>query len=289
MEQSTQSEARPFNFRRDSLQLAGDVWGPESTAGGDAPVVLLHGGGQTRHSWDRTARRLAADGRTAVIVDARGHGDSDWDPDGDYSLTAFAADLTVLLELLPAPAIVVGASLGGVTALRVAGEHPELMAGLVLVDVVVRVAPEGVKRIRDFMTARPEGYCSLEEVADAVAAYNPNRPRPRSFEGLRKNVKLGEDGRWHWHWDPAFMRIGNEPQRDIEPDRLEELAKLVRVPTMLVRGGASDVVTDAGVEHILQLIPDARVFDVNGAGHMVAGDDNDVFAIALEQFIEEVG
>ena len=146
---------QPVQVERQGLQLVGDRW----AGSGDGPVVvLLHGGGQTRHSWARTARRLAADGTTAIALDARGHGDSAWDPAGDYSIDAFVADLVGFVETLDAPPALVGASLGGITALTAAGEHPGLASGLVLVDVVIQVHPAGVDRIRDFMRARPEGF-----------------------------------------------------------------------------------------------------------------------------------
>jgi non-heme chloroperoxidase len=248
-------------------------------------VLLPHGGGQTRHSWKRTAERLAASGRTAVALDARGHGESGWHPSQDYSLDGFAADLIGLVATLDRPPVLVGASLGGITALIAAGEYPGTASGLVLVDVVVRVEPAGVARIRDFMTAAPEGFASLEDVADAIAAYNPVRRRPRNLDGLRKNVRQHADGRWYWHWDPAFMRIDDEPQRRIDPDRLRVAAARVTIPTLLVRGLQSDVVSDAGMADMLGLIPHAQTVDVQAAGHMVAGDDNDVFADSLEVFL----
>jgi pimeloyl-ACP methyl ester carboxylesterase len=277
---------QPFRFDAGLVQIAGERW-----AGGDrgrSPVLLLHGGGQTRHSWGRTAERIATGGRTAIALDARGHGDSQWDPAEDYSLDAFAADLVAFLQSLDRPAVLVGASLGGITAVTVAGEHPELARGLVLVDVVIEVEPAGVKRIRDFMTAHADGFSSLEEVADAIAVYNPQRKRPRTLDGLRKNVRLGHDGRWRWHWDPAFMRIDDEPRRLVRPARLRAAAAEVHVPTLIVRGAQSDVVSDAGLADMLRRIPHAEVADVAAAGHMVAGDDNDVFAAALEQFLDRI-
>lgn len=271
-----------FHFDGLGVRLAGERWDGAQT--GDI-VLLLHGGGQTRHSWKSTARRLAATGRTAVLLDARGHGDSDWHPGQDYTLDGFVGDLIRYVATLDRPPILVGASLGGITALVAAGEHPALARGLVLVDVVVRVEPKGVARIRDFMSAAPEGFSSLEEVADAIAAYNPLRPRPTNLDGLRKNVRQHDDGRWYWHWDPAFMRIDDEPQRRIDPDRLRVAASHVSVPTLIVRGAQSDVVSDAGLADMLGLIPHAHVVDVKAAGHMVAGDDNDVFADRLEAFL----
>jgi pimeloyl-ACP methyl ester carboxylesterase len=280
------SEPTYFSYESDGIRLAGERW----ESGTDrAAVVLLHGGGQTRHSWKRTARRLAAGGHGAIALDARGHGDSDWHPDQDYSSDGFVADLVRFVDTLERPPVLVGASLGGTTALTAIGEHPGLAAALVLVDIVVSLEPAGVARIRDFMTGAPEGFASLEEVADAIAAYNPHRPRPANLDGLRKNVRWGEDGRWHWHWDPSFMFISDEPGRGIDPARLRAAAAAVTVPTLIVRGLSSDVVSDAGLADIRDLIPQAQVADVQGAGHMVAGDDNDIFAATLEGFLTEIG
>lgn len=276
-------------FVGNGVDLRGERFAPPAGQEHGAPVVLLHGGGQTRHSWGRTARRVVGLRRVAISLDARGHGESQWDPEEDYSLAAFVADVVAVLEELGRPAVLVGASLGGITSLRVAGERPDLVSGLVLVDVVVKVEPEGVKRITDFMTSAPDGYASLDAVADAIAVYNPLRPRPKNLDGLRKNVRLRDDGRWHWHWDPAFMRIDNEPQRGFDQERLAAAARQIICPTLIVRGSQSDVLSDAGVEDMVSLIPHARVAEVPGAGHMVAGDDNDVFGDALQEFLEEVG
>jgi non-heme chloroperoxidase len=272
----------PFTFASGDLALAGDR---RPGDGSRPPLVFLHGGGQTRHSWDRTADRMAAEGWETITLDARGHGDSDWAKDGDYRIDAFVGDVVAFLGTLDRPAVMIGASLGGITSLTVAGEHPELVAALVLVDVVIRVEPRGVERIRDFMTARPEGFATLEEVADAVAAYNPNRPRPRNLEGLRKNVRQAEDGRWYWHWDPVFMSIPDEPQRLVRQERLKAAAKRLVAPTLIVRGMRSDIVSDEGLEDMRRRVPGARVVEVGAAGHMVAGDDNDVFAGALADFL----
>lgn len=272
----------PFDHDAAGVRLVGDRWDGD----GDGTVlVLLHGGGQTRHSWRRTAERLAADGHTVVTFDARGHGDSDWDPDGDYSLDAFVNDLIGVVSTLDRPPVLVGASLGGITSMVAAGEHPGLARALVLVDVVVHLEPAGVERIRDFMTGHAGGFGSLDEVADAIAAYNPHRRRARNLDGLRKNVRQRADGRWYWHWDPAFMRIDDEPRRRADVSRLATAASHVTSPVLVVRGAESDMVSDAGLAEMLQLIPGAESVDVEAAGHMVAGDDNDVFAARLETFL----
>ncbi len=291
----------PETFQYDGVgvRLTGDRWAAEPTAagagaaGGEAEagdrsrevVLLLHGGGQTRHSWARTAERLARSGRTAIALDARGHGDSDWHPGQDYSIDGFVGDLLAFIATLEGPPVLVGASLGGITGLVAAGEHPGLVRGLVLVDVVVKVEPAGVGRIRDFLTANREGFASLEDVADAIAAYNPVRKRSRNLDGLRKNVRQRSDGRWYWHWDPAFISNDDEPQRRTNPDRLRRAASQLTIPTLIVRGAQSDVVSDAGMADMLELVPQAQVVDIQAAGHMVAGDDNDVFATRLEEFL----
>jgi pimeloyl-ACP methyl ester carboxylesterase len=271
-----------FEYEGAGVRLVGTRWAVAAPRG---VVVLLHGGGQTRHSWARTARRLAAGGWTAVTVDARGHGDSEWHPTQDYTLDGFVDDLLALLPTLAHAPILVGASLGGMTALVAAGEHPGLADGLVLVDVVVQLEPKGVDRILAFLAAHPDGFSSLEEVADAITAYNPIRRRPRSLEGLKKNVRLRPDGRWYWHWDPAFIRIADEPQRRVDPDRLRAAASHLLIPTLLVRGVHSDVVSDAGMADMMRLVQHAESVEIPAAGHMVAGDDNDVFATRLETFL----
>jgi non-heme chloroperoxidase len=272
-------------FAGAGVRIAGEL----HPGGAEAPpVLLLHGGGQTRHSWARTAERLAAAGRPAYALDLRGHGESEWAADGDYSLDAFVADTLAVIATLDRPPVLVGASLGGMTALLIAGEHPGAARALVLVDIVVDPAAAGVQRILDFMAARPDGFADLEEAADAIAAYNPNRPRPRNLDGLRKNLRRGEDGRWRWHWDPQFLNIRDEPQRQADRARLRAAARALSVPTLLVRGARSDVVSDESLAAMRALVPHAEVVDVHAAGHMVAGDDNDVFASSLEAFLAGV-
>jgi pimeloyl-ACP methyl ester carboxylesterase len=271
-----------FELERAGLRLVGERWGGTDTLGN---VVLLHGGGQTRHSWGHTAARLAENGWTAIAFDLRGHGDSSWDPAGDYGLDAFVNDLLALVAELDRPPVLVGASLGGITALVAAGEHPDIARGVVLVDVVARLEPGGVARIQDFLTGYPDGFASLDEAAEAIASYNPVRRRPKNVEGLKKNLRLSPGGRWYWHWDPAFVLAGNEPHRHIEPRRLRAAARRLKVPTLLVRGAKSDVVSDSGIADMLELVPHAEYVAVSEAGHMVAGDDNDVFAGRLEAFL----
>ncbi len=273
----------------DGLTLVADVDGPE-----DGPtVVLLHGGGQTRHSWTGTWRTLAGAGWRAWSVDLRGHGDSEWSPEGDYSLDAFAADVLAVSDSVGRAPILVGASLGGLASLVAVAEAPvqaEVASALVLVDVAHRVETAGRERIGAFMGGNLDGFASLEEAADAIAAYNPHRPRPKDLSGLRKNVRLGEDGRWHWHWDPRFLKPPvDEPRSLRNENRLDDAARALTIPTLLVRGKASDVLSEDGARQLLALVPHAKVADVAGAGHMVAGDRNDAFNEAVLDFRAEIG
>ncbi|MFZ4603476.1 MAG: alpha/beta fold hydrolase [Caulobacterales bacterium] len=253
----------------------------------DAPVVLLlHGGGQTRHSWRRARERLGARGYRAIAIDARGHGDSFWAPDGDYGVEAMARDLRDIADQVGGKPAFVGASMGGVAALALLGGVAAPPASsLVLVDVTPRVNMQGAERISAFMRAAPEGFTSLDEVADAVAVYNPHRQRPVDSSGLMKNLRV-RDGRYFWHWDPAFLTSKHR----LEPERyqanLERAARCVKAPTLLVRGAQSDLVGPAEYEAFLEVMPKAAFVDVAGAGHMVAGDDNDAFAAAVIAFLE---
>ena len=264
------------------LTLAADVGGDPAAA----PVILLHGGGQTRHSWHGLMRQLLAGGYHVINLDARGHGDSDWSAEGDYGLAALAADLGSVIATLARPVALVGASMGGATALHAAGHaQRDIVKALVLVDIVPRIDPVGGAKIGAFMRSKPEGFATLEEAADAVAAYNPHRPRPKDSRGLMKNLRLREDGRLHWHWDPKFLSPSPRAEPPDFTRPLYEAAKQVIAPTLLVRGLKSDIVSDAGIAEFRQYLPALEVFDVAGAGHMVAGDRNDAFGEGVRGFL----
>jgi pimeloyl-ACP methyl ester carboxylesterase len=262
------------------VTLAGDSWGDPN-----GPLVLLqHGGGQTRHAWKGAGETLGAAGYHAIAFDARGHGDSTWAPDGTYGQDVMVEDLCALLTTLGNQRpVLVGASMGGGTSHVAVGEDRVDATALVLVDIGPRIEPEGAAKIQAFMGQKPEGFESLEEVADAIASYQPHRKRPSNVEGLAKNVRLGEDGRYHWHWDPRF-RTG---RRDLEARRLrlEACSRNLSLPTLLVRGGLSDVLSEEGAQSFLELCPHSEYVNVTDAGHMVAGDRNDIFAGAVIEFL----
>jgi pimeloyl-ACP methyl ester carboxylesterase len=275
--------------------LAADVYGEEGP-----PVLLLHGGGQTRHAWRKTGDLIARMGCVAYAVDQRGHGDSEWVENGRYDFGDFAADARVLADTLAQRSgvrpVAVGASLGGIAALLAEGgpERPQsgtVFSALVLVDITPRVDLAGVEKVQGFMRAHAkEGFASIAEAADAVAAYLPHRPRPRSHEGLKKNLRLHPDGRWRWHWDPRFLdgkrRTG--PGADQVEQMLVAAARRITLPTLLVRGASSELVQEEHAKDFLELVPQAAYVDVSGARHMVAGDRNDQFAEAIKDFLKSL-
>ncbi len=272
------------------MTLRADEWSP----GRSPTVVLVHGGGQTRHSWGGTAQRLHRDGRAALAYDQRGHGRSDRAPDRDYAHVRFAEDCVAVCCALRdrdgvAP-VVVGASLGGLSALLAEGDlAPGCLGALVLVDITPRMERTGVERILSFMLDRVEGgFASLDEAADAVAAYQPHRDRPRDLAGLEKNLRLDDDGRWRWHWDPDLFLGPSPVGASASAGRFEQAARSLTVPTLLVRGLRSDLVSEETAREFLDLCPHAEFVDVSDAGHMVAGDRNDAFTDAVVAFLDRL-
>lgn len=265
------------------LRIAGDSWGDPN-----GPLVLLqHGGGQTRHAWKGTGELLGAAGYCVVAFDARGHGDSDWAPDGVYGLDVMVQDLKCVVAALGnRRAVLVGASMGGGTSLVAVGEDHVDATALILVDVAPRIEKEGVGNIDAFMNQKPEGFISLEEVAEAIAMYQPHRKRQRNLDSLAKNVRLGSDGRYRWHWDPLF-RTGRYALEHRQR-RLEDCAARLTLPTLLVRGGLSDLLSESGAQAFLKLCPRSEYVNVVDAAHMVAGDRNDVFGNAVIEFLSRV-
>ncbi len=266
-----------------TLELVADHWPGERT-----PVVLAHGGGQTRFSWGQTAATLADHGHEVLSLDLRGHGDSGWASDGDYQLEAFADDAISAIAWLGRPVIWVGASLGGLTGLIASARPQPQIEAMVLVDITPNPSPDGVDRILEFMGSNAiEGFETLEDAADSIARYQPHRPRRTDLSGLEKNLRRGDDGRWRWHWDPAFLTSRREVRS--EGDRyspVEAAARRLTMPTLLIRGRQSDLVTETEANAFLEMVPHADYVDVIDAAHMVAGDKNDIFTNAVVDFID---
>jgi pimeloyl-ACP methyl ester carboxylesterase len=268
----------------EGLHLVADVWGDDESW----PVLLMHGGGQTRHAWGNTAAVLAEHRWRAASLDLRGHGDSEWALNGDYSFTAYSSDAIAVADALGRPPVIVGASLGGVAAIIAeGGSDRTVSSGLVIVDITHKSNPEGLQRIHDFMRSGLEGFATLEDAAEAIASYTPNRTKRVNPAGLMKVLRQRRDGRWYWHWDPKFIDRGRRevPGQDFQ-GMFEAALHNIGVPTLLVRGLLSDVVTEEGVQAFLEAIPGAKLVDVGDAAHMVAGDQNDVFSQSVVEFLE---
>ncbi len=264
----------------DGVVLALEDYGPPA---GPA-VVFAHGFGQTRSAWSATATALAAGGWRSITYDARGHGDSDWLKSGAYSVDQFIDDLGAIVAEAETPPVIVGASMGGLVGIALAGKVPASCRALVLVDVTPRWEPAGVARILDFMRAHPDGFASFDEAAGEIARYLPQRDGRKSPDRLQRLLVAGSDGRLRWHWDPRMLGpIGEDAERH-QAD-LFAAARQIRVPTLLISGAASDVVSDATIAEFLELVPHAGHVKVPKATHMVAGDENSVFARHVVDFL----
>ena len=233
------------------LALVADVYG----ASASPPAVFFHGSGQTRQSWGRAADALSGQGWRVYTVDHRGHGDSDRAPKGKSDTALFR--------------------------------------GLVLVDIAPTIDLEGARRIVAFMSANPDGYESLDDASVAIGAYRGNGKGAPSHAGLERVLRQGDDGRWRWHWDPRLLDSRRVWLADPSLARvaLESLrsammtgAARLDVPTLLVRGGSSDLITTEAAQELVGAIPHATFVDVTGAGHMVAGDRNDAFTAEVLRF-----
>ena len=272
-------------FRGDkSLRLVADEWNRRAAVGDRPTILMLHGGGQNRFSWKKTGQVLADHGFHVIAIDARGHGDSDRAPGAEYTVDALARDVAEVLGQIGRPVVLIGASMGGMTAILAAHQAgPDVVTGLVLVDVVPRFEKDGSARIRDFMFSHVDGFDNLEQAADAIAEYLPYRKRPRNTEGLKKNLRL-RDGRWYWHWDRAFLTAPSDDPF-VRVERLEQAAIDLRISILLIRGKLSDVVSPEGVADFLAKVPHAQFVELADAGHTAAGDDNDAFSDAVVAFV----
>ena len=267
----------------------GNMLVADALGAGNAPVILLlHGGGQTRRSWESTQRRFAGHGYRAIAFDARGHGESQWVDREHYELHHYADDLAAILTQLGQPqAYLVGASLGGMASLLAIGEkRVSNVRALVLADVVHRPERVGADNIRSFMDQSVAGFATLDEAADAVALYLAHRERPASLDALARKMHQGDDGRWRWQWDPAFLRSGDGTEaRRYASKRLEASLGSIDIPVLLLRGEKSEIVSDILAQEFLGLVPSATMAVVAGATHMISSDDNDAFTAHILTFL----
>ena len=272
------TQITPVEYKTpDGLTLRGDVGGTP----GAPTLVMIHGGGQTRNSWSRAMKHLIEKGYYVVNYDARGHGDSDWAPNGEYNVITMGSDLRAVLATISGPVAIIGASMSGLSAFYAIGvaERP-IANALVLADIVISPAEEGTARTRAFMLAHQDGFATLEEAAEAIASYTGHK-RSGNLEGLRRNLRLRDNGRLYWHWDARLLDMDLPARRVL----MHEVAPKVTLPVMLVRGGKSVVTNDANVAEMKQFVPQLEVQVIPNAGHMITGDDNETFAVGIDDFL----
>lgn len=253
-------------------------WGKD----GRQPLVLLHGGGQNAHTWDLFALAVR-DEFHVVALDQRGHGDSDWSPDGAYGHEIQRDDLDRFVRaLFPRQRIVLVAfSLGGVAAMAYAARRPAYLRALVIVDV----GPESsayARRARQFM-ATVQKFETIDDLVAQATRFNPRRDPERLRNSLRHNIRQLPDGYWSWKYDPA---ITSAPLRAGEvADKLWQGLKLINCPTLLVRGAESDVVSDTTLFRMLESIRSAESVTIEHAGHTVMGDNPLQFEHHVSRFL----
>jgi len=267
-------------------------WGrPTEPAG--PPIVLLHGGGLNAHTWSRVCAVLRTDLR-CIAPDLRGHGDSDWHPEGDYTLESHAADVGALASALGLDRFVLaGMSLGGSVALTFAGGDRASLVGLVLVDVGPGGSrEEGRRRLGALLEGHQE-YASIEEVVDRALALNPGRSRERLRRNVELNMRRTPAGAWTWKWDPRIRwraaPMTEDEERRYAAERSARLwaaAAAVDCPTLVVRGGDSDLFLDEDARRTVAGFRSARLETIPGAGHTVQADRPDELAAVLRAFVE---
>ena len=257
------------------------------------PVVLAHGGGQTRRAWKKISTLLAGHGFCAIAIDLRGHGDSEWASNGAYDIADFASDLVAISANLDRKPALIGASLGGLAGIVAEGQiSPGSFASLTLVDITPQMEASGVARVVGFMAAHArEGFASPDEAARIISEYLPHRPSRKASTGLAHYLRQRPDGRYYWHWDPAFID-GVMRRHELDGDsgdhgrsELSGAAMKLTLPVHLVRGGSSDLVSPEAVAHFRWLVPHAEYSNIADATHMVVGDQNDIFGEAIVDFL----
>lgn len=253
------------------------------------PLVLLHGVGQTCHTWDLFAAAMAPHFHV-MAFDQRGHGDSDWAPDRDYARQTMVNDVAAFTTAAGLDNFfLIGMSMGGMNSMMFTSQNKERVRSLVVVDIGPRVERTGSSHIRDFMSGNRE-FNDLDEAAAVIYKFNPRRP----LEAIRKytcvyNLKQLPSGKWTWKYDSYFasaQRLG-DPQ--VMHDLLAAAATLIRCPTLLVRGAQSDVFSLEGAKEFQQLIPESGFELVEGAGHSVMGDNPPGFEAAVRRFYVRQG
>ena len=264
----------------DGLRFRYLDWGTE----GKRPILFLHGGALTAHTWDLCCLALRDDFH-CLALDQRGHGDSDWAPDANYSIAAQRQDIKGFAEAVGLDNFVlVGMSLGAINGLAYAIAYPETLSALVLIDAGPNVRRPGSRRIRDFVNggAEPE---SLEAIIERALQFNPRRDPLILRRSLMHNLRQQEDGNWVWKYDRRRFQAMGGDQHANERRSLADGLATVTCPTLVVRGGESDVFHDEDAERLAAALPDGRWVKIPNAGHTVQGDNPKDLVAAMREFL----
>ncbi|CAH1664747.1 MULTISPECIES: alpha/beta hydrolase [unclassified Chelatococcus] len=259
-----------------SADIAGEPW--------RSRIIFLHGGAQSRRSWRRALEVFALGGFSVVSYDLRGHGESDWSAKGDYSLEAHVSDLISIVRSSPGRPILIGASLGGRVALAAAAKlGSEVINCLVLVDLTPRLNAVGLNRIRNFLSESVEGFADRAAAAAALSLY-AERPLDKPMSNIGRSLIKHNNGRFYWRWDPQAALDANLDPVDLERN-LRQAARRLEVPTLLVRGTESDLVTPDCVSDFLRDCPSAEVVNIEGQGHLMKSSNWEFFCNAALEFV----
>ncbi len=274
--------ARGLTFHYVEWAAAGPTQ-PRGAAPAPLPLLCLHGITQTAHSWDEVAPELAHE-RRVLCLDQRGHGDSDWAPDGDYTRQTQAGDVDAITDVLGIQRfLLAGMSMGGINAITFAARHSEKVAALVIVDVSPEIQVRGVENIRNFIQASDE-LDSFEEFVARAHQFNPRRSLENIRSRLSHNLKQLPNGKWTWKYDKALR----SPERGFHASALLNLwddVRLVRCPTLIIKGGESDILSGESAAKLQAAIPGSRLAEIPGAGHSVMGDNPAAFVAAVREFL----
>jgi esterase len=256
-------------------------WGGE----GLPPIVFLHGGALTAHTWDLVCLALRGDYH-CVALDQRGHGDSDWSQEGDYSIAAQLADTKGFVDALGLDKfILVGMSLGAINSLAFAIAHPERLNALVIIDAGPEMRRPGSSRIRDFVNSVQETV-TVEAIIEKALQFNPRRDPKILRRSLMHNLRQQPDGTWKWKYDTSrFQAMGQESHRVARAALADGLARIT-CPTLVVRGGESDVFHEDDAERLTARLPNGRRVTVPRAGHTVQGDNPKDLVAELRRFLK---
>lgn len=250
---------------------------------GRPPLLCFHGITQTAHSWDEVAEALA-DEYHVMCFDQRGHGDTSWPEDADYTRQSMAADIEALAVALGLPRFfLAGMSMGGINSMTFTAAYPARVAALVIVDVSPEVKKEGVENIRKFVQAA-DILDSFEAFVERAHAFNPRRSRENIESRLRHNLKQLPDGRWTWKYDPRLRGGMGRPGENPKGGLWDDVAKIT-CPTLILKGDESDILSADGASRLQEAIPGSSLVVIPGAGHSVMGDNPVAFTAAVRQFL----